>query len=66
MARSVPAQVDDWAIVGSPTDVAETIATYRRELGMTHLIATRLRMGAIPRTEIEQSLRMLAELDRLS
>ena len=52
--------VDDWAIVGSPAEVAHKISEQRQVLGMTHLIVR----GHIPRMrreDLEESLRILVE-----
>ena len=64
IARRVPEQVDDWALIGSPLQVGEAIAEYREGLGMTHLIATRLRISGFDDTTFESSLQLLAELPR--
>jgi alkanesulfonate monooxygenase SsuD/methylene tetrahydromethanopterin reductase-like flavin-dependent oxidoreductase (luciferase family) len=64
IARRVPEQVDDWALIGSPLQVGEAIAEYRECLGMTHLIATRLRISGFDDTTFESSLQLLAELPR--
>lgn len=53
--------VDEWAIVGSPDQVAEQIALHRSKLGMTHLIARAQVPGADP-DAIEESLEALADL----
>jgi len=47
LAKAAKASIDDVAIVGTPTEVREQVARYRRELGVTHLIATRLRISRI-------------------
>jgi hypothetical protein len=44
--------------------VLARINVYRRVLGMTHLIATRLRIGGIDADELETSMQTLAELVR--
>jgi alkanesulfonate monooxygenase SsuD/methylene tetrahydromethanopterin reductase-like flavin-dependent oxidoreductase (luciferase family) len=62
MRARMPDSVDDWGIVGTPEQVREGIARYRDELGMTHLIATRLRIGGIEADVLERSMRTLAEL----
>ncbi len=59
--RAPPASVDDWAIVGRPAEVADIVDDYRARLGMTHLIATRLRVAGIAREDFERSLGLLAE-----
>ena len=52
--------VDDWAIVGSPDEVAQKISEQRQVLGMTHLIV-RGHIPRIRREDLEQSLRLLVE-----
>lgn len=64
IARRVPDRVDDWALIGSPLQVGEGIAEYRETLGMTHLVATRLRISGFQDSALELSLRLLAELPR--
>jgi alkanesulfonate monooxygenase SsuD/methylene tetrahydromethanopterin reductase-like flavin-dependent oxidoreductase (luciferase family) len=36
--RRIEGSIDDWAIVGQRTQVTETLARYREELGFTHLV----------------------------
>jgi len=60
MRARMPQSVDEWGIVGTPEHVRARIDEYRRELGMTHLIATRLRIGGVEPELIEQSMRALA------
>jgi alkanesulfonate monooxygenase SsuD/methylene tetrahydromethanopterin reductase-like flavin-dependent oxidoreductase (luciferase family) len=64
IARRVPDRVDDWALVGSPAQVGDAIAEYREALGMTHLVATRLRISGFEDSALESSLQLLAELPR--
>ncbi len=45
LAKAAQASVDDVAIVGNAIEVQEQVARYRSELGVTHLIATRLRIS---------------------
>ena len=54
--RRPPAPVEDWAIVGTPSAVAERVAEYREALGMTHLIVTRLRIGKVDEAALERSV----------
>lgn len=56
------ASIDDWAIVGAPDEVAERLAMYRTRIGMTHLVATRLRLGGIDSLAARRSLVRLAQL----
>lgn len=53
---------DDWAIVGKPAEVRDRVAEYVEELGMTHLVATRLRIGQIPAEALERSVRVAVEI----
>ena len=62
MRARMPGSVDEWSIVGSPADVVARIGDYRGELGMTHLIATRLRIGGIEPETLEESMHTLAEI----
>jgi alkanesulfonate monooxygenase SsuD/methylene tetrahydromethanopterin reductase-like flavin-dependent oxidoreductase (luciferase family) len=52
--------VDEWALVGEPSRVAEGVARYRDELGLTHLIA-RPQVPGAEDEEIEQSIRLLSD-----
>ena len=58
----VPADVDDWAIVGEPRAVRERVAEYRERLGMTHLIVARPRLGELPTARLTRSVAAAAEL----
>ena len=62
MRTRMPETVDEWGIVGTPPQVLARIAEYRRSLGMTHLIATRLRIGGIETAALEESIHTLAEI----
>ncbi len=62
MRARMPDGVDEWSIVGTPDEALARIEAYRRELGMTHLIATRLRIGGIEAELMEQSMQTLAEI----
>lgn len=53
--------VDAWAIVGEPAAVAEGIARYREELGMTHLLV-RTQLPGLPGEEALASLALVAEI----
>lgn len=54
--------LEDWAIIGSPEHVREQVERYQQALGMTHLIATRLRVRDLHEAEGRESVRLLAEL----
>ena len=56
------AEVDDWAVVGDAGFVAEALARYRDVLGMTHLVATRLRVGGVPEERLQASLETVARI----
>ena len=54
-------RTEDWAIIGEPEHILEKVAGYQERLGMTHLIATRLRIGGIPEVALRDSVALLAE-----
>ena len=54
--------VDDCTILGCADEVAEKIEHYIDQLGMTHLIATRLRISGLAKKSLKASLESLAEL----
>jgi alkanesulfonate monooxygenase SsuD/methylene tetrahydromethanopterin reductase-like flavin-dependent oxidoreductase (luciferase family) len=60
----LPADVDvgDWSIVGSAAFVQEKIAEYRETLKVTHLIATRLRIGGIAEAAVRASVEQIPGL----
>ena len=65
LAKAALADVDDVAIVGKPKEVRDQVAQYRDELGMTHLIATRLRFsgkGGINNDALQLSAQQLPEI----
>lgn len=55
-------ELDDWALIGTSEQVGEMIQRYRDDLGMTHIVATRLGIGDLEPAEIESSLEQLAAL----
>ena len=55
-------QVEDWALVGEPNQIAEKIAEYRERLGMSHLIAIRTRLSSVKTNEMVRSLEHLAKI----
>lgn len=61
LRRGISLRPDDWAIVGEPNEVRDQVAAYVEQLGMTHLIVTRLRIGRIDAEAIERSVQMAAE-----
>lgn len=63
LARQLPNErLDERVIVGTQKEVQQQIETYRAAIGMTHLIATRLRVGGIEDERLRRSLRLLAEM----
>ncbi|MEJ2130036.1 MAG: LLM class flavin-dependent oxidoreductase, partial [Gammaproteobacteria bacterium] len=60
--RDPETKLDEWAIVGEPARVSECIARYREQFAMTHLIATRLRIGGVDASVLEASVNELAEI----
>ena len=52
---------DDWAIVGTPQEAQDAVAAYVEAFGMTHLIATRLRISGMAPAKLERSMRLTAE-----
>lgn len=65
-ARKEPGQeqhsVDDWAIVGDAGYVREQVASYRESLGMTHLIATRMRLPGLDPDRVRRSVSRLPDV----
>lgn len=53
---------DDWTILGEPNEVADKVARYQEVLGMTHLIATRLRIGGMDEGDLRDSITLLADV----
>ncbi len=60
--RTADVRVDDWAIIGTPDEVHARIEDYRARIGMTHLIATRLRVPGVDSMLQRRSLALLAGL----
>lgn len=58
---SEPSKVDDWALVGEPSYIREVTQRYIEELGMTHLVITRLRIGGLPSEKLQRSVELCAE-----
>lgn len=59
--RGIAATPEEWAIVGEPSEVRDQVAAYVEDLGMTHLIVTRLRIGQLDAAVLERSVRLAAE-----
>jgi alkanesulfonate monooxygenase SsuD/methylene tetrahydromethanopterin reductase-like flavin-dependent oxidoreductase (luciferase family) len=62
LRRQAGAEVDRWALVGEPEEVAEGVRRYREKLGMSHLIVRTHVPGAEP-ADLAASLELLAGLD---
>ena len=62
LRREADVPVTDWAIIGSPDEALAQIEHYRERIGMTHLIATRLRVPGVDATLLRRSLVLLAGL----
>ena len=62
LRRGISLAPDDWAIVGEPNEVRDKVAAYVEQLGMTHLIVTRLRIGGMEAATIERSVQIAAEV----
>lgn len=60
--RDPAASLHDWAIVGEPAQVRDGIAHYCEQFHMTHLVATRLRIGGVDADVLERSVEALAEI----
>lgn len=60
--RRAGGSVDDWAIVGEPAAVRDQIEQYRGDLGMTHLIVTRLRIDGVEAVHLERSVETVASI----
>lgn len=52
----------DWAIVGDGTYLRDVVDEYRETLNMTTMVVTRLRIGGMPREDIESSITEIPEL----
>ncbi|NCF43315.1 MAG: LLM class flavin-dependent oxidoreductase, partial [Proteobacteria bacterium] len=53
--------VDDWTLIGDPAYVRDGIQRYQETLGMTHLVATRLRLPGLAQAKLRASVRLLAQ-----
>ena len=64
LRRGLSLEPDDWAIVGDRSEVKDKVAAYVEELGVTHLVVTRLRIGRLEPETLERSVRLTAEILR--
>lgn len=62
MRRAAPLAVEDFALVGEPAAVADRVARYREELGVTHLIAR----AGVPGADEDETLASLEHLAALA
>ncbi|NCF33234.1 MAG: LLM class flavin-dependent oxidoreductase [Proteobacteria bacterium] len=53
--------LDDWTIIGEPAFVRERVQAYQQTLGMTHMIATRIRVSGLDEPLLRNSVALLAE-----
>ncbi len=53
--------VEDWTLIGEPVEVLEQIQAYEETLGMTHMVATRIRLPGLPEALLRDSVALLAE-----
>lgn len=53
--------LDDWTIIGEPAFVRERVQAYQQTLGMTHIIATRIRVSGLDEPLLRNSVALLAE-----
>jgi alkanesulfonate monooxygenase SsuD/methylene tetrahydromethanopterin reductase-like flavin-dependent oxidoreductase (luciferase family) len=56
------AAADAWSIVGEAGYVRERVTAYRQQLGMTHLIVARLRVGGLDSARLARSVARAAEV----
>jgi alkanesulfonate monooxygenase SsuD/methylene tetrahydromethanopterin reductase-like flavin-dependent oxidoreductase (luciferase family) len=59
--RAASAGLEDWALVGEPARVADGIARYREQLGVTHLVA-RMQLPGADERDVLECLDHLAEI----
>jgi len=62
LRKGLSVAVDDWAIVGDAAFIKDQVARYQDELGVTHFVVTRLRIGGVESDDLEHSMRRVAEL----
>ena len=55
-------KLDDWAIIGTPTQVQDLLGMYAETIPITHLIATRLGISGLSSEQLQRSLATLIEL----
>ena len=57
-----PNSVDDWCIVGDQQFVRDKVQEYQEEVGLNHLVVTRLRIGGVSSDVLRHSLELIAEI----
>ena len=62
LRRGLSLEPDDWAIVGGRSEVKDKVDAYVEQLGVTHLVVTRLRIGRLEPEALERSVRLAAEI----
>ncbi len=62
LAKAAAADLDDIVIVGDAAHVKAQVARYTGELGVTHLIATRLRLEGVDKEALRLSAQRLPEI----
>lgn len=62
LAKAGNAELDDLVIVGDAARVKDQVARYREELGVTHLISTRVRIEAMDKEALRLSAQRLPEI----
>ena len=56
------ASIDDWSIVGDEIYVRDKVVEYQERLGLSHLVATRLRIPGVDKTSLQRSVAKVAEI----
>ena len=62
LRRDGGAQVDDWTIIGDTVAVKEKIDEYESRLGVTHLVAARLRVTGMSEVALKTSIAKVADI----
>lgn len=60
--RKPRAPVDEWALIGEASYVADKLAQYKEDLAATHVVVTRLRLDGIGEKELRESVARVSEL----
>ena len=62
LSREQDCELEQLACIGSKQQVAEQVEALRARLGMTHLVATRIRLPGLEGVDLEKSMQALAEI----